>query len=216
LRRLPWVLLVCGVGVLLYLFPPLRIVPLDVAKQQRESEAFHPEAFAREFWNNRLMASLGQAVEASKLFAAIDQDPKTAKKKYARTWGLGSVYYYYFVAGVGRVVSRDGDSVSLSLGGDSAADITIATSRIFGNAIRNGTGLIDVSDFPNSQNLNNISLEINRIVEARVLPPFREQVAVGLSVKFVGCAEIMDKDSDLYPMRLIPILLEVQQKRGGV
>lgn len=205
-----WVLLLCVAAAFLYRFPPFRIVPLDVAKQQKESETFDPKAFAQNFWINDLMKSQHRAVDAITLFEAIEGDPKEAKEKYSRAWGIGRDYYY-FLAGVGRVVSTGADSVGLSLSGDgSGANISIPTANIFGNAIRNGTGLIDVSDFENSQDLNNISVEINRIVETRVLPPFREKVAVGANVRFVGCAEIMDEDTDLRPMRVIPIVLEVQ------
>ena len=212
-KALKWalgVLLLCTAGTLFYCFPPFRIVPLDAAKQQQEKETFDPKAFAKDFWNEKLMKSLGLALQASELLPAIRGDPKTARNQYSHGWGIGSDYYY-FLRGGGRVVSVGADSVSLSLrGDDSAVDISIAISNIFGNAIRNGSGLIDVSDFENSQDLNNVSLEINRIVEQKVLPPFREKVAVGSKVRFVGCAEIMDEDSDLYPMRIIPILLEVQ------
>lgn len=213
-KTLKWglsALLACVAAALLYTFPPFRIVPLDVANQQKESETFDPKAFAENFWINDLMNSQHRAVDAITLFAAIEADPKEAKQKYSRTWGIGGVYYYYFVSGVGRVVSKHADSVGLSLGShDSSIAISIATANIFGNAIRDGTGLIDPSDFPNSQDLNNISLRINRIVEDRVLPPFRETVVVGSRVSFLGCAEIMDEDTDLRPMRIIPIVLEVQ------
>lgn len=210
LKWVLWALLLCAAGGVVYFFPPFQIVPLDVAKQERESATFNPKAFAEEFWNEKLMRSLGRAVEASMLLAAIEQDPKAAKKRYANRWGIGSDYYY-FVAGTGTVVSVGADSVSVSVDGNgSAIDISIATGNIFGNAIRNGTGLIDASDRPNSQDLNNISLEINRIVETRVLPPFQKRVGAGSRVRFVGCAEIADEDTDLRPMRIIPVALEVE------
>jgi predicted lipoprotein len=206
-----WALLLCAFGVFLYRFPPFRFVPLDAAKQQRQKEAFDAAAFAEDFWSNRLMKSLDQAADASALVTAIRRDPGDAKKKYSRTWGMGSLYYYYFVAGTGRVVTIHSDAAGLSLNGlGSDFDISIATANIFGNAIRNGTGLLDPNNFANSQDLNNISLEINRIVETRVLPPFREKVSLGSDVKFVGCVEIMDEEADLHPIRIIPILLEIQ------
>jgi predicted lipoprotein len=210
LKWLLWGLLLCAAGGVVYFFPPFRIVPLDAAKRERESATFDPKAFAEEFWNEKLMRSLDRAVEASTLLAAIEEDVKAARDRYARTWGIGSDYYY-FIAGTGSVVSVDADFVSVCVAGNgSAIDISIATGNIFGNAIRNGTGLIDASARPNSQDLNNISLEINRIVETQVLPPFLERVGAGSRVRFVGCAEIADEDTDLRPMRIIPVVLEVE------
>lgn len=153
--------------------------------------------------------SLDRAVAAPVLFSAIRNDREAAKKQYARTVGIGSVYYYY-VAGTGRVASVDDDSVALSLGDGGEIDIIIETSMIFGNAVRNGTGLVNVNEFPNSRDFNNISQELNRFVEERVLPPFRKAVKVGATVRFAGCAEIANEDKDLHPMRIIPVALEVQ------
>ncbi len=208
-KWIKWALAILILAAIFYWFPPFDIVALDVAVEQRESGAFNPEAFAEDFWNNRLMKSLDSAVDAATLVAAIQQDPQAAKKHYSRSMGIGSIYYY-FTAGVGRVVAVDAGAVSLSLE-DHSSDIhaTIAMSDIFGNTIRNGTGLLDVNDFPNSQDFNNISTEINRIVVSRVLSVFREEVAVGSRVKFVGCAEIMDEELDLDPLRLVPIVAEV-------
>jgi predicted lipoprotein len=200
------------VAVTVLLRSPLlfRVVPLDEARRQQQSQTFDPKAFAEKFWVERLMTSGEDAADAVVLFAAIERDRKAARERYARTLGIGNVYYYY-VAGVGDVLSASEDSLGLSLAkGGMDTDIVIVTANIFGNAIRNGTGLLDVSDFPNSQDFNNISREINRIVETRVVPPLLETVEVGARVRFVGCTEIMDEDTDLHPMRLIPVALEVE------
>jgi len=210
-RRFLWFALAIVAVTVLFKSPLLfRVVPLDEARQLQESQVFDPKAFAEKFWAERLMRSLEDATDAAVLFAAIERDREAAEERYARTLGIGSVYYYY-VGGVGDVLSVSEDSLELSLAKDGTdTAIVIVTGNIFGNAIRNGTGLLDVSDFPNSRDFNNISREINRIVETRVVPPFLETVEVGARVRFVGCAEIMDEDTDLHPMRLIPVVLEVQ------
>jgi predicted lipoprotein len=122
---------------------------------------------------------------------------------------LGSVYYY-FVAGAGRVVSVERDSVGLSLRDDQPeAQLSLATGNIFGNAVRDGTGLLDVNEFANSQDFNALSAEINRRIEEQVLPALRKRAAVGAQVRFVGCAEIVDEAADLHPLRVVPIVAEV-------
>ena len=70
---------------------------------------------------------------------------------------LGSLYYYYYVQGAGWAVSVGPGAVDISLSSEeSDVDISILTADIVGNAIRDGTGLIDVSDFPNSQDFNSL------------------------------------------------------------
>jgi hypothetical protein len=43
-----------------------------------------------------------------------------------------------------------------------------------------------------------------------VLPQLREKAKVGAIVRFVGCAEVNDESTDLQPLRVIPIQVEVQ------
>ena len=81
---------------------------------------------------------------------------------------------------------------------------------VFGNALRDGTGLLNVNDYPNSQDFNAISEALNHIVETRVLPKLREQAKVGATISFAGCAEVDDESSDLKPLKVIPIQTEAQ------
>ena len=102
----------------------------------------------------------------------------------------------------------DADAVGLALGDDrSKAQISLQAGFIFGNAMRDGTGLLDVSDFPNSQDFNAVSSELNRRVEERVLPELREKAVVGQTLRFVGCAEIVDEDLDLRPLPVVPFIV---------
>jgi predicted lipoprotein len=122
--------------------------------------------------------------------------------------GLGSVYYY-FIKGTGRIVSVEKDFVGLSLRDDQpAVQISLATGNIFGNAVRDGTGLLDVNEFANSQDFNAVSSEINRRIEEQVLPDLRQRAAIGAGVRFVGCVEIIE-ETDLRPLRIVPFIVEL-------
>jgi predicted lipoprotein len=164
--------------------------------------------FVDRFWSERLIPGAAQAVDAAKLVAAVQQDPKSARKTYGRSVGLGAAYYY-FVAGTGYVVSVEMDAVGLSLReGDKEVQMWLEMGKIFGNAVRDGTGLLSVNDIPNSQDFNALSSEINRRIEVQVLPTLRKNSAVGTKVHFVGCAQISDEDTDLHPLRIVPFIVE--------
>ena len=107
-------------------------------------------------------------------------------------------------------VSVEKNSIGLAVrDGYEEVEVRLETGPVFGNVLRDGTGLLDVNDFPNSQDFNALSSEINRRVEEQVLPTLR-LVAIGDSVHFVGCAEIMDEAADLKPLRVVPFIAEVQ------
>ena len=197
-----------GAAVLLYFLPLFHIVPLDAAGQRAAEAAFDPAAFVDQFWTGRLIPEAGRAVDAAELLPVVQQDRQAARRTFGRSVGLGGVYYY-FVAGVGRVVSVDRNSVGLAVtDGGEQIQVTLNVGPIFGNAVRDGTGLLDVNDFANSQDFNALSAEINRRIEQDVLPGLRAAAAVGARIRFVGCTEIMDEDTDLNPMRIVPFLVE--------
>jgi predicted lipoprotein len=197
-----------GTAVLLYFLPLFHVVPLDVARQRAAEAAFDPAAFVERFWTERLIPEAARAVDAAALLPAVQKDRQAARRTYGRSVGLGGVYYY-FVAGVGRVVSVERNTVGLALHeGQEQVQVTLEAGPIFGNAVRDGTGLLDVNDFPNSQDFNALSAEINRRIEQDVLPCLRNMAAVGARIRFVGCTEIMDEDTDLNPLRIVPFLVE--------
>jgi predicted lipoprotein len=196
-----------GTAVLVYFFPLFHVVPLRQAGQRAaRAQPFDPVAFVDRFWAGRLIPGATRAVDAAELVAVVHRDRQSARREYGRSVGLGGVYYY-FVKGIGRVVSVEKDSVGLSLGdGQSQVQVSLQAGNIFGNAVRDGTGLLNVNDFPNSQDFNALSSEINRRIEQQVLPGLRKRAVVGATVRFVGCAEIMDEDMDLHPLRIVPFI----------
>lgn len=98
-----------------------------------------------------------------------------------------------------------GAASDAATGAAGEADVVLESGNIFGNAARDGTGLVDVNRFANSQDFNAISSEINRRIEERVLPALREQAVVGATVRFVGCAEVVSEETDLRPLRVVPL-----------
>jgi hypothetical protein len=109
----------------------------------------------------------------------------------------------------GRITAVTPAAVAIALDEDAATtDLLIETGPIFGNAIRDGSGMLNVSEFPNSQDFNALSAAINRRVEESVFPALRAGAVVGAQVRFLGAAEVADPTTDLQPLRLIPVLIE--------
>ncbi|HEY3762560.1 MAG TPA: DUF2291 family protein [Verrucomicrobiae bacterium] len=207
LRLIVCVLVLSGIC---WLFPLFHVVPLKKAVAEAKAKTFDAGQFAGNFWTNQLLASLDKAIPAEKLLTAIQSDPSAAKKQFARSVGMAE-NYYYFLRGDGKVVSLSDDAVSLAVSNDSTnAEVAIQTGLIFGDAIRDGTGLLNVNDYPDSQNFNDISAALDNIVDTNVIPALTSQAKIGSTVSFVGCAEVDDESTDLKPLKLIPIEARVQ------
>ena len=86
----------------------------------------------------------------------------------------------------------------------------LETVNLFGNAIRDASGLIDVSDFPNTMEFNTVSVEINRIVRENIAGPALEHAAVGKTVRFTGAAEVSEDDPSIRPLHIIPIEIRME------
>ena len=209
-RPFAWLTAIVVFVVLCWLFPLFHIVPLERAAKEKAAATFDPKAFAEKFWNKQLLTSLDKAVKAEELLPAIQSNAAEAKRKYSRSVGV-SESYTYFISAQGRVLAASDDEISLAVTeGATNAEVSLQVGLLFSNAVRDGTGLLSVNDYPNSQDFNAISEALNRIIEERVLPKLREAAKVGAIINFVGCAEVNDESTDLKPLKVVPMQAKIE------
>jgi hypothetical protein len=89
--------------------------------------------------------------------------------------------------GSGRVTAVERSRVLLEVEGTLVA---LVTGPVFGNAVRDGSGLVEVNDVPGLAEFNEVSAVINRLVEERVQPGIRAGARPGVVLRFAGCAEV--------------------------
>ncbi|MBN2410617.1 DUF2291 family protein [candidate division KSB1 bacterium] len=185
-----------------------KIERLDEARRKDTQKEFNAADYAENFWQTILLNNLQKAMDAKLLIKEIEYNPARARKKYAHTLGNSSLYYY-FIRGAGYILSIEEDMIRISLNPDGIEpELAIMTSEIYGNAIRDGAGLLNINDFDNIQNFNDISNEINKIVLEKVVPTFKNKLKTGDKISFTGCAEVMDETLDLDPLLLVPVIVE--------
>jgi len=179
----------------------------DVTREMQQ-QAFNPETVAQEFWDE-LLQRRNAGADCRLLLDLFNTDMSQAVEGYAHTVGITSTHYY-LLNGRGTVADVTEDGVLVSLGASGRTpEILIATDFIFGNAVRDASGLLDVSDFPSSMEFNSIAAEINKIVLAEVIPTFREAVRAGMAISFTAAAEVHAEEPELQPLRVIPIIVEL-------
>lgn len=207
--------LIWSIGVVIavgacWQFPLFHVVTMKTATAQKVAATFNATQFAESFWTNQLPTALEKTVKVEILLPAIQSDAAAAKKNFSRSVGL-SEGYFYFVSGSGRVVAVSDDEVSLAVtAGSTNAEVSLQTGLIFGNTLRDGTGLLNASDYPNSQDYNDISAALNHIVETSVQPKLRERARIGAKISFAGCAEVNDESADLKLLKVVPIQAQAE------
>jgi len=207
-KLLPLFILIPVVAALCWAFPPFHIRSVKQVQADIVGATFNPTNFVEQFWSEKLLPAANQAGDATEVLAVIAASPEKVREQFGRTLGISSTYCL-FLRGTGRVVGVSDDSIDLSLKGEGdAVDISVPLGLVFGNAVRDGTGLLNSSSFPNAQEFNDISAQLNAVVETKVLPEFQKLAKVGKRVQFVGCVEVADEETDLKPLKLVLITVK--------
>lgn len=210
------VLFAASLAALFYFFPLFRIVSLKTktaataTAAAAEPKAFDPAITAANFWRKELSTAIPRAVDLKALAPAVRANADSARAQFAKAAGLGTAYF--FVRGSGKVVSRDRNTLRLAPDGAESEIVVLRIGPIFGNTVRDGSGLLDVNSFPGLQEFNDLSAALNALVEKNVLPPLREKAVVGATVHFAGCAEAPESAADAGEplLTIIPVQAEVR------
>jgi predicted lipoprotein len=209
-RTVVIVVSIVAVGVLSWFFPLFHVVSRAGLRAEREQQVFHADDFVEEYWPKKLMPAVADAENVGLVLAAFHDSPEQARTQFGRSVGIGRSTLF-FVRGSGTIAAIDNKQIVVALTEDaSGPHVALVTGLLFGNTVRDATGLLNGDDFPNSQQFNEISAELNRTIETTVLPPLKERAKVGDAIEFVGCGEVTEVPRDIAPLKLVP--LEVRFK----
>jgi len=205
-RVLKWLASLAVAAVLVYFVPLVHVVPIEAARKQATAAEFDAAAYVDRYWD-QLRKTAQDAPDAAELLAALRRDFAGTADRYGHRLGLGGKVSF-FVSGTGHVVAVRGRAVEIALEDNGPAEIVIRTGPVFGNTVRDGSGLFDVSDFANVQHFNAVSAEINRRIEADVLPALAGQTEPGSTVRFGGGVELADTGAVPASLTVVPLDIE--------
>ncbi|WP_353718470.1 DUF2291 domain-containing protein [Dyadobacter sp. 676] len=171
------------------------------------AETFDAAGYARDFWNKKLMPGLSKAADLNALVTQLKTEKDKAFAQHSHALGIGNIRYF-LVKGQGVVTGVDENEVAVEVGNIRAR---IATEYIFGNAVRDASGAIDIDAFTNSMDFNNVSAEINKLIREKVVPPFKSGVRKGDRVSFHGAIELNREHLQLDNIEIIPVSLQIEK-----
>lgn len=201
---------IVALSVLSWFFPVFHVVSRESLRAEKESARFDAAAFVKDFWTTKLTPALADSADVVAVLAAYRESPEQARTQFGRTVGIGRSTLY-FVQGRGKITSIDKKQIVVALTDDpSGPHVALQIGLLFGNTVRDATGLLSGNDYPNSQQFNEISAELNRTIEADVLPTLKAAAKVGATVEFVGAAEVTNESRDLAPLKVVPIEAKVK------
>ncbi|ACT93346.1 DUF2291 domain-containing protein [Dyadobacter fermentans] len=173
---------------------------------------FNAAGYALDFWDKKLTPGLSKAVELSALTSQLKTEKDKAFEQHSHALGIGNIRYF-LVKGEGVVADVSENEVSVKLAGasENAGNVRIATEYIFGNAVRDASGAIDINAFTNSMDFNNVSAEINKLIREKVVPPFKSKVKKGDRIAFHGAIELNRAHLQVNDIEIIPIHLQIEK-----
>ncbi|MBW4889375.1 DUF2291 domain-containing protein [Mucilaginibacter sp. HMF5004] len=172
------------------------------------NKVFNAPAYARNYLKTQLLPASKTSPDADQLIPMLSSNPGKAFKTYARGLAIGNIRYF-MVQGKGQVTNVDENDVYVLTANKQT--IKIAIEYVFGNALRDAPGIIDINDFANTMDLNNIAAAVDKIVRDEVLPPFRSQVKKGDNISFAGAFELNQEHINLASIEVIPVLLKIDK-----
>jgi predicted lipoprotein len=169
-------------------------------------KSFDATAYAKNLVDNRIQPVLNNAITLDSLLKQIGVSPAPIFKKYGHSLTIGSSKFF-MVKGTGKIIAIDDSGVEVKTDGNN--QLKIATEYIFGNGIRDATGLVNLNDFTNTTDLSNISSEINKLIRKNVVPPFKAGVKDGDQITFIGAIELNEARLDVKNIELLPVSLQI-------
>lgn len=112
------------------------------------------------------------------------------------------------VKGVGTLESEDDEALWIKVEDD--RHIQLATSFIFGNAVREGSGVVNIDDFINMTDFNNVSVALNKKVKTEIIPVLKNILLPGQKLSFAGVFEFNEDNGSLTEIRIIPVSVTIK------
>lgn len=205
-KLLRYILTVVVIAVIAY--NSVYFKKLDVVKASAAAGQFNAAAYAASFWKGKLIPNLGKATEINQLIALLQTDKEKTLETHSHALGIGNIRYL-LVKGSGEITAINDDNITvLAKSGAAGVPVQLATEYIFGNAVRDALGLIDINEFKNTMDFNNLSAEINKKIRTEVLPPFKAKAKKGDMVQFTGALELNKEHLNLTKLEVIPVEID--------
>lgn len=172
------------------------------------SDKFNAAAFAEKMWTEKLPAKLDSAIDISTLRTLVKTNAEGAFNKYTHALDIGN-YRYALIKGEATVVAVNEDNVIITIMAEQPFEASLTTEFVYGNTLRDASGLIDLRDFPNTSDLNNISKELNEIIRQKVVPSFKPHLKPGVKIDFVGAIELNKAHIHFKGLEIVPVRIKI-------
>lgn len=163
-----------------------------------ESSKFNFVAYADSIYNQGILKQ-AKPIALADLQKELGKNTENAFSQFGNRLGIGQTAYF-MVSVDGTVLNKtvDGFEVKTTDGNIYPID----TKFIFGNAIRDASKLVKLTDFKTNADFNKVSEELNNVIREKAIPAQLSTLTVGDKVEVVGAIKQSKKDA--LPILILP------------
>ncbi|MAU72755.1 MAG: hypothetical protein CML04_11735 [Pseudozobellia sp.] len=183
----------------------IEIRPLKELKN--EGETFDHVTYAQNYVNTELPTVYTDAIPLPELVQRLQSDKQGAFDEWSNAIAVGNIGYF-LIQFTASVKDNSDDEYLLAISDELI--VRLQTEFIYGNAIRDASGLIDNKEFQNTSDLNAIAAEVNKMIRNTVIPPFKEKAEVGDTLQVIGAMEVNKKFPPTNKFKVLPVQIKFQ------
>ncbi len=168
---------------------------------------FDAKSYVQKLWAGRLQEKLDSAIDVNTLKESLQTDPADGFGKYTHALAIGN-YRYAMVKGIAMVDVVKEDEVLVTIQSAQPFKAVVLTEFVYGNTLRDASGLIDLQAFPNTGDLNGVSGELNKKVRQEVIPALKSMLKPGNKIEFTGAVELNKAHLRFDDIEIVPVRIK--------
>lgn len=166
------------------------------------SAEFDFSTYADSLYNKGILKQ-NNSLELSQLLTNYDKNIDTTFTKFGNRLGIGNSAFF-MVNGSGKIIEKSENGFKVLT--DKNIIVNIETKFLFGNAIRDASGLVKLTDFKNNKEFNKLSEALNTIIREKAIPAQIAKIKTGDAIKFRGTLKLSKKTKlalIVYPVEIL-------------
>ncbi len=193
--------------VLFTLVCSVKLETLESYNSRMNHNFFNADETAKSLWEKELDKSIDKAPDLNTVISELENP--ASFQKYGKKLGISKTNYI-LVNGRGKIVDKSDELLIIQTNENES--ISIQIGHIFGNAVRDGSGIVDVNNFVNMTDFNNLSISLNKLVQKNVIDSMLKNISINSTLSFTGVMEL--REDQKIPSRLEIIPLKTQIVNG--
>ena len=148
-----------------------------------------------------------KTIDLAYLLTLVKSNPELAFKKHGNRLGIGNSAYF-MVKGTGKIIAINDGIYTIS--DPKNGTILIDTKYIFGNALRDASGLVKLTDFKTNDDFNKVSEAINTLVREKIIPKAIQKLKNDDLISYTGAIKLSKKQKIFLDLLVIPSQITLQ------